>query len=99
MPLEGAEELLGLGEGQPERLDALMVLVEGADSGDGLFLPLLITHDELQFETHTGASPGSSDRYIAQAMLPEFGSYPQHLPALVRIHDLMLSSSFAIAHG
>jgi len=62
MPLEGAEELFGLGEGQPEMLDALMVLVEGEDIGDGLFITLIMTHDELQFEAHTGASPGSSDR-------------------------------------
>src|SRR5712664_2841186 len=62
LPLEGAEELFGLGQGQPEMLDALMVLVEGEDIGDGLFITLIITHDELQFEAHTGASPGSSDR-------------------------------------
>ena len=62
VPLEGAEELFGLGQGQPEMLDALMVLVEGDDIGDGLFLTLIITQDELQFEAHTGASPGSSDR-------------------------------------
>jgi hypothetical protein len=43
-------------------LDALMVLVEGDDVGDGLFITLIVTHDELQFDTHTGASPGSSDR-------------------------------------
>jgi hypothetical protein len=43
-------------------LDALMVLVEGDDIGDGLFITLIITQDELQFEAHTGASPGSSDR-------------------------------------
>ena len=29
MPLEGAEEVFGLGQGQPEMLDAVMVLVEG----------------------------------------------------------------------
>ena len=40
--LEGAEELFGLGEGQPEMLDALMVLVEGEDIGDGLFITLII---------------------------------------------------------
>ena len=62
MPLEGAEELFGLGQGQPEMLEALMVLVERDDIGDGLFLALIVTHDELQFEAHTGASPGSSDR-------------------------------------
>jgi len=87
--LQGAEELFGLRQSQPEMLDALMVLVEGDDIGDGLFITLIIrhyrkqflaieiacvraakavfpimsiTHDELQFEAHTGASPGSSDR-------------------------------------
>jgi hypothetical protein len=35
-------------------LDALMVLVEGDDVGDGLFITLIVTHDELQFDTHTG---------------------------------------------
>ena len=43
-------------------LDALLVLVEGDDIGDGLFLTLIVTDDELQFDTHTGASPGLSDR-------------------------------------
>ena len=62
VPLQGAEELFGLGEGQPEMLEALMVLVEGEDIGDGLFITLIVTHDELQFDTHTGASPGSNDR-------------------------------------
>src|SRR5215470_12139950 len=62
VPLEGAEEVCGLGQGQPEMLDALMVLGEGDDIGDGLFLTVIVTNDELQFDTHTGASPGSSDR-------------------------------------
>jgi hypothetical protein len=31
VPLQGAEELFGLRQGQPEMLDALMVLVEGDD--------------------------------------------------------------------
>ena len=43
-------------------LDALMVLGEGDDIGDGLFITFIITHDELQFDTHTWASPGSSDQ-------------------------------------
>jgi hypothetical protein len=34
-----------------------VVLVEGDDIGDGLFLTLIVTYDELQFDTHTGASP------------------------------------------
>src|SRR5215470_11202250 len=83
LPLEGAEEVFRLRQGQPEVLDALIVLVEDDDIGDGLFLTLIVTHDELQFDTHTGASPGSSDRCIAQAILPEFCSYPQHLPAFL----------------
>ena len=52
--LKRAEELFGLRQGQPEMLDALMVLVEGDDIGDGLFITLIVTHDELQFDTHTG---------------------------------------------
>jgi hypothetical protein len=40
--LQGAEEVFGLRQGQPEMLDALMVLVEGDDIGDGLFLTLII---------------------------------------------------------
>jgi hypothetical protein len=70
--LQGAEEVFGLRQGQPEMLDALIVLVKGDDIGDGLFITFIVTHDELQFDTHTGASPGSSDRGIAQAILPEF---------------------------
>jgi hypothetical protein len=54
-------ELCGLAQGQPEMLDALRVLVEGDDIGDGLFLTLIVTDDALQCDTHTGASPGSSD--------------------------------------
>src|SRR5215471_16925435 len=60
--LQGTEEVFGLCQGQPEMLDALMAFVEGDDVGDGLFITLIVTHDELQFDTHTGASPGSSDR-------------------------------------
>jgi hypothetical protein len=60
--LEGAEELCGLGQAQPEMLDAVVVLVEGDDIGDGFFVTVIVTDDELQFDTHTGASPGSSDR-------------------------------------
>jgi hypothetical protein len=52
--------------------DALLVLVKGDDIGDGLFITRIVTHDELQFDTQTGASPGSSDRGIAPAILPEF---------------------------
>ncbi len=60
--LQGAEELFGLCQGQPEMLDAAVVLVEGNHIGDGLFLTLIAAYDELKFDTHTGASPGSSGR-------------------------------------
>src|SRR5215813_7842506 len=62
VPLQGAEKVFGLRHGQPEMLDALMVLGEGDDIGDGLFMTVIVTNDKLQFDTHTGASPGSSDR-------------------------------------
>ena len=58
VPLEGAEELFGLGQTQPEMLDALVVLVEGDDIGDGFFLTVIVTDDELQFDAHSRASPG-----------------------------------------
>jgi len=45
--LGGAEELFGLGQGQPEMLDASVVFVEGDDIGDGLFMTLIITDDKL----------------------------------------------------
>src|SRR6185503_10404705 len=73
----------GLRQGQPEMLDTLVIFVEGDDIGDGLFITLIVTHNELQFDTHPGASPSSSDRRIAQPILPEFEGYPQHLPALL----------------
>jgi hypothetical protein len=60
--LQGAKKVFGLRQGQPEMLDALMVLVESDDIGDGLFITLVVIDDKLQFDTHTGASPGSSDK-------------------------------------
>jgi hypothetical protein len=43
-------------------LDALAVFVERHHLGDGLCMTLIVTQDELKFDTHMGASPGSSDR-------------------------------------
>jgi len=83
MSLDGAEELFGLRQGQPEMFDTLVVLVEDDDIGDGLFLTLIVTDDELQFDTHRRASPGSSGRRRVHAILPDFCGFPQHLPALV----------------
>jgi hypothetical protein len=40
--------------------DVLVILVEGEDIGDGFFVTVIVTDDELQLDAHTGASPGSS---------------------------------------
>jgi hypothetical protein len=61
VPLEGAEEVFGLGQRQPKMLDALVVLGERDDIGDGLFVTVVVRDDELQFDAHNRASPGSSD--------------------------------------
>jgi hypothetical protein len=58
--LEGAEKLFGLSQAYPEMFDALVMLVEGDDIGDGFCVTVIVTDDELQFDAHTGASPGSS---------------------------------------
>ena len=60
--LESAETLFGLGQGQPEMFNALIVLLEGNDIGDGLFMTVTVTDDELQFDAHRRAAPGSSGR-------------------------------------
>src|SRR4030095_10029817 len=60
--VEGAEQVCGLGQGQSEMCDALVVLGEGDDIGDGFFMTLIVTNDELQFDAHRGTSPGSSDK-------------------------------------
>ena len=57
--LQGAEKVFGLGQSQPEMLEALMVLGEGDDIGDGLFVIVIVTDDELQFDAHSRTSPGS----------------------------------------
>ena len=56
------KELFSLRQGQPEMLDASVVLVEGDHIGDSLFITLIATHDELKLDMHTGAHPGSSGR-------------------------------------
>src|SRR5262249_13610661 len=63
-------------------LDALAVFVERDHLGDSFFLTLLAAHDELKFDTHMGASPGSSGRGRSQAIVPEWLYNPQHLSAL-----------------
>ena len=63
-------------------LEAVRVLGEGEEVGDGLCLPLSVTQDAWPCDTPMGASPGARDRGRAQAILPEFCRYPQPLPAL-----------------
>jgi hypothetical protein len=60
--LKSTEELFGLRQGQTKMLDALAVFVERHHIGAGLFMTLIAAQDELKFDTHTGASPGSSDK-------------------------------------
>ena len=57
--LEGAEQLFGLGQAYPEMFDALVILVKGDDIGDGFFVTVIVTDDELQFDAHSRTSPGS----------------------------------------
>src|SRR2546425_643206 len=45
-------------------------------------MALIVTDDELEFDTHR-APPGSRNRGMIQAILPEFFAYPQHLHALM----------------
>src|SRR5712691_3358040 len=81
--LDGFEELLRLRERQAQVLDALGVLLQGDDIGDGFFLIIIAAHDELEFHTHGGAPPGLSRGGMMQAILPEFVASPQHLHALL----------------
>src|SRR5262245_25300457 len=57
VPLDGAEEVFGLGQRQPEMLDTLVVLVEGDDIGDSLFVTVIVRDNELQCDAHSKASP------------------------------------------
>jgi hypothetical protein len=67
----------------------LAVFVERDHLGDGLFVTLIAAQDELKFDTHTEASPGSSGRCMSQAIVPELLYNPQHLPALPKASHLV----------
>jgi hypothetical protein len=60
--LDGVQELCGLLKRQAQRLKAAVVFLQGDESGDGCFLALIITTNELHFDAQGDASPGSSDR-------------------------------------
>ena len=55
---------------------------EGEDIGHGFFLAIIVTQDELEFDTHSGTPPVLSGECRIQAILPEFAAYPQVLHAL-----------------
>ena len=40
-------------------LNASVVFLQGDDIGDGFFVAIIITNNELKFDAHGGASPGS----------------------------------------
>jgi len=52
-------------------LEALAILLQGDDIGDGLFLAIIAAQDELEFHTHDGAPPGLSGEGMMQVILPE----------------------------
>ena len=81
--LERAEEVCGLGQASPAMREAVVVLVAGDDSGDGCFLTVSVTNDELQCDAQRRASPGSSGRGRIRVILFDFVDFPQHLPALL----------------
>jgi hypothetical protein len=56
--LEELEKLFGLGEGQPEMLKAVEVLLQRDDLGHGLFTAIIAAQDELEFDTHGWAPAG-----------------------------------------
>jgi len=56
--LKRVEELFGLPECQAQMLDALGVLLQGDEVGDGFCLAIIAAHDELEFDAHGRAPPG-----------------------------------------
>jgi hypothetical protein len=86
MPKVGEPGELGLGrfsQCQAQMLETCVVLFQDDDVGDGGFMAIIITNDELQFDAHGGASLGLGGRGMMQAILPEIVPYPQHLHALI----------------
>ena len=57
--LDRGEELLGFSQSQAQMLDALVVLFQGDEVGDGFFTAIIATYDQLSFDTHGEASSGS----------------------------------------
>src|SRR2546427_4724937 len=56
--LDGVQELFGLPECQAQMLDALGVLLQGDEVGDGFCLAIIITNNKLQFDAHGECSSG-----------------------------------------
>jgi hypothetical protein len=83
---------------QLAKLATSYIFVEGEDIGDGCFVTVIVTDDELQFDAHTGASPGSSGQCIGQVILSEFCGFPQHLPALAAHHGGGATPHVVLSH-
>src|SRR5712692_10029750 len=77
VPLEGAEELFGLGQRKPKMLDALVVLGERDDIGDGLFVTVIVRDDELQFDGYpfNAGQLGYDCRYSKTPRMPVTGGH------------------------
>ena len=73
--LESVEELFGLPERQAQMLDALGVLLQGDEVGEGFFLAIIAAHNELEFDEPERAPPGLSRGCMMQVILPEFVDY------------------------
>jgi hypothetical protein len=56
--LDGGEELLRLGERQAQMLNTSVVFLQDDEIGDGFFLAIIITKNELQFDAHEECSSG-----------------------------------------
>jgi hypothetical protein len=84
------EELFGLLERQAQMLEALGVLLQGDEVCHRFFTAIIAAHDQLQFDAHEECSSGLVDGEMIDVILPEFIAYPQHLHALLEVHDLSL---------
>jgi hypothetical protein len=87
--LDSIQELFGLPECQAQMLDALGVLLQGDEVGDGFFMAIIAAYDELEFDVHGKTPPGLIGGGMMQTILPEFVDSPQHLHALVLLRRLI----------
>src|SRR5438445_13371667 len=67
--LDGVQELFGLPECQAQMLDALGVLLQGDEVGDGFFMAIVAAHDELGFDARARARAGLSGDWMTTGVL------------------------------